>query len=384
MRIVYFSSIYFTDCDFPLIRAYQNRGDKILYVIKCNSRTGGLFNIKTPLENDKLYKAQNIPELAIYSDYMDLSNVYIMTKSNGIFAQSNYKNYNNLINLIRKFNPDVVHITGAPGISELLTYRFSNNMVLTVHDPFTHSGETNLNNEWKRFLAFHLCKRLILLNESQEYDFERHYHISNSKVFINRLGIYDCLSYLANKQVSKLKLPEKYILFFGHFSPYKGIDILCKSMVEIHKSHPNIKCIIAGKGDLDFNIDHYKDLNYIIIKNEFIETQDLASLISHCMFTVCPYKDATQSGVVASSFTLCKPVVATRVGGLPETVIDNVKGLIAEPNNVSSLTEKICYLLDSPDRLHSYEENIKREIELPNNSWAAIANNNIDVYKTLK
>lgn len=45
-------------------------------------------------------------------------------------------------------------------------------------------------------------------------------------------------------------------------------------------------------------------------------------MIRNCEFTVVPYIDATQSGVIMSAYAFNKPCVATNVGGLPEMVID--------------------------------------------------------------
>lgn len=384
MRIVYFSNIFFTDCDFPLIKTFQKMGQNIFYIINCSSMKGGLFNIKTYLPENGLFKAKDIPEFCKYANYMDLSNIYVITKNHRLFNRENYHNFKKVNQLIKDFNPDVIHITSTPGLSELQTYRFWYKTVLTVHDPFTHSGETNFNNEWKRLLAFHVCRRLILLNNIQIESFKKHYHINNSKIYTNRLGSYDCLEYLSSMKPLNLTLPQNYILFFGHFSPYKGIDVLCKAMTKVHKSHPEVKCIIAGNGNLNFDITPYQNLDYIILKNEFIETDHLAALISRSLFTVCPYKDATQSGVVSSSFALNKPVIATRVGGLPEAVTDGEKGLIAEPNDVNSLTEKIQYLLDNPLVIKELELNIKNDNAKPEHSWDVIADKYIKVYKTLK
>lgn len=383
MRIVYFSSIWFTDCDFPLIRRYQRLGNEVLYIITCDSKVGGLFKINTKVDDNKLYKADAIPEFKLYDKYLDLHNVFILTKSKHVTDVDNYKNYYHVIKQIKKFRPDVVHITWAPGISELLIYRFFRRLVLTVHDPFTHSGETNLNNEWKRSLAFHLSKKLILLNKQQRRDFVAHYHIKNSKVSTNTLGSYECLNYLGTISPVDISLPQKFILFFGHFSPYKGIDILCQAMLKVHQTHPDVKCIIAGKGDLSFDFTPYKGLNYIILMHKFIETDELATLIKNSLFTVCPYKDATQSGVVASSFALDTPVLATRVGGLPEAVIDGEKGLIVSPNDSEELADKIGYLLDNPEELKRMSINIKNDNDNPKNSWDTIAKRYIEIYKTV-
>jgi phosphatidylinositol alpha-1,6-mannosyltransferase len=44
------------------------------------------------------------------------------------------------------------------------------------------------------------------------------------------------------------------------------------------------------------------------------------------------------------------PVVASRIGGLPETVVDGETGLLVEPNSPEALAEAVCELLLDDDR----------------------------------
>ena len=110
---------------------------------------------------------------------------------------------------------------------------------------------------------------------------------------------------------------ENYVLFFGRISPYKGVEYLFRAMERVHKVHPNVKVIVAGSGEMYFDASEYEKYEYVKIVNRFIELDELADLIRGALFTVCPYTDATQSGVVYSSFALNTPVIATNVGGLP-------------------------------------------------------------------
>ena len=174
---------------------------------------------------------------------------------------------------------------------------------------------------------------------------------------------------------------EKYILFFGQIASNKGLDILFPAMKELHKTHPNIKLIVAGKGKFSFDISPYKNLEYIDIRNHFIPDDALAQLIQHAMFVVCPYIDATQSGVVMSAFAFNKPVVATNVGGFPEQVIHNQFGLIVSPNDIQALTNAMSELCENHNKLLHLQENIRMSYEQNGiNSWEKIVSNMIHIY----
>ena len=384
MNIVYYSSIFFSDCDFPLIKTMQERGDNVLYIIELvNGKTkGGLLKIESKLPNHGIVRADNIKEFKMYAEYIDLNNIYVITRTPRLFDPHNWFTYLKLCRMIRNFNPKVVHSTVILGLSESLLYLFRNKMVLTVHDPFVHSGETSKSLELKRKAAFGLIHKLILLNQKQLSSFVETYRINPKSVFVNSLGVYDCLNFVSSKQKTLKNRRGEYILFFGHISPYKGIDVLCEAMKEVHLALPNMKCIIAGNGRLYFDFEPYKSLGYICLENRYIETAELANLISNSLFVVCPYKDATQSGVVFSSFALSKAIIATNVGGLGESVIDGETGFLIQPNNVQALSQAIISLCKDNQLRCRLEQNITNKYKEGDLSWRAIAERYVKCYNS--
>ena len=68
------------------------------------------------------------------------------------------------------------------------------------------------------------------------------------------------------------------------------------------------------------------------IRDRFIPNDEAALLFSAADASLLPYRSATQSGVVPLSFTYGRPVIATRVGGLPAAVADGVDGILCEPD----------------------------------------------------
>lgn len=384
MDIVFYSSIFFSDCDFSLIREYQEKGLNVTYFIQIvdGRQCGGLLDLRSYKFPPGIYPALNFKEMKVYEDYINLSNVYFVWRNPNLKDLKNWKVYWRLTQMIRKINPHVVHIAGELGVSESLLYSFRKKMVQTVHDPFMHSGEESRLAEIKRRISFRIVRKLVLLNGKQKNDFIKEYGVPSCNTYINRLGVYTALSYLSARQQKNDVSKEKYILFFGHISPYKGIDTLCEAMKKIHEVIPDLKCVIAGKGDLYFDYSAYKDCDYIILKNHFIATVELVSLIENSVFTVCPYKDATQSGVVSSSFALAKPVLATNVGGLGESVLDGITGRLISPNNSDILSQAIVDMMQHEDLLISYSKNIKTIFWEGNKSWSAIADKYIQIYET--
>jgi len=108
---------------------------------------------------------------------------------------------------------------------------------------------------------------------------------------------------------------------------------------------PYLKTIIAGNGDFYFDISDIKSDPHFEIYNYHIENEFLVELIGRTSVIICPYRDATQSGVVMTAYAFNKPVIATKVGAFSEYVIENKTGLLVKPENTTELANAIEKML---------------------------------------
>lgn len=71
MKIVYYSTPSFADCDFPLIREYQKRGIDVYFLIKLTpyNRNSTLINIKEQIPVNGIFKFSEYAESHIFTDY---------------------------------------------------------------------------------------------------------------------------------------------------------------------------------------------------------------------------------------------------------------------------------------------------------------------------
>jgi glycosyltransferase involved in cell wall biosynthesis len=144
-----------------------------------------------------------------------------------------------------------------------------------------------------------------------------------------------------------LKLPsdKKIILFFGFIRQYKGLDMLFKAMQLLQEKRNDIHLLVAGEfyedrkpyDQLIVDLDIGKRL---FLHTEFIADSEVQYYLSAADFVIQPYRNATQSGVTPLAYHFEKPMLVTRVGGLPDSVKDGLSGLIAEPTP-ESIAEKI-------------------------------------------
>lgn len=380
MKILYYSKPCFGDCDFPLLKAMMEQGHdvKVIYNLTPYSLRTTIFNISKQIPKSGIFKAADYPELKAFGDYMPMDNVYISNDPTGRFCLKSLSLEFKTFLFIRKQKFDVINYVEDPSpLFSFLLWFFRKKLVVTIHDGRPHTGDDNTKSQFVRRRLKSYVKRFLLLNKKENKLFEEGYGINPAYIYNSHLGYYEMLHMYGNKTVKK----QNYILFFGRISPYKGIEYLLKAMTIVHNVHPETRVIIAGNGEYYFNVEPYTQLDYIEFRNRFIELDELTDLIRGAQFTVCPYAEATQSGVVYSSLALNTPVVATRVGGLPEMIDDGKTGILVPPCDAQSLAQAIMDLLDDSTKLSDLTNNIKRSAENGNGSWTVIAKEYLDVYK---
>lgn len=136
-----------------------------------------------------------------------------------------------------------------------------------------------------------------------------------------------------------LQLPEneRYLLFFGFIRKYKGLDLLLEAMADARVKNLNIKLIIAG--EYYDNPESYENLieqhnlsERLILRTDFISNDDVKYYFGAADLVVQPYRSATQSGISQIAYHFEKPMIVTKVGGLPEIVKHGKAGYVVEVN----------------------------------------------------
>lgn len=375
MRIAYLGKIQLSDVDLSYLKEAQKLSD-MTYIMEITPRfvKGPAYNISSVYPKSGVFKAVDIyPEFTKYADFIDIDKFYIVNTYGKLWQiKAFYTNLLLLIFLIRnKFS--VIHVTWPLNIYEFILYFLRKKMLLTVHDPFPHTGLDTFIVRLRRKVAFWLIPKLIILNQAQREEFISYYKIDPSRLIDSRMSSYTYLQSIKPNTESPV-LPDKpFILFSGKISPYKGVDYLLPAMIKVHERFPKTNLIVAGGGKYHFNVEPYKKLDYIDIRNCFIPEDELVALMKSSLFMICPYTDATQSGVIMSAFAFAKPVIATNVGGLPEMVIDNKYGLIVKEKDVDALADSICLLLQKPELVKYFSEEISKNYGYGELSWKKIA-----------
>jgi glycosyltransferase involved in cell wall biosynthesis len=369
--------------DLSLVKSLSKRAD-LCYLIDLPSFAlkSTFLEITIQQSGSAILEAKIYPEFSDYAHFIELSKTYVINRhSEKAYSLSNIRLQIALIKFIKKLNPDIIHCNNLLNLN-FWPFLFQNRkpIILTDHDPFPHSGEESFKYSIIRKLNYRFIKKYILLNSVQMKEYLESYKFDVTNVFLSKLGVY---TYLRDSYFVSAKSANNSILFFGRISRYKGLEYLIEAFNLAKKEIQDIKLTIAGAGDLKLSLlSDYNDAGITII-NRYIPNKELITLISEAKFIVCPYTDATQSGVIMTAFALCKPVVATKVGGLVEMITDGYTGLLVPPRDSSALANAICYLLRDENLLARMSKNIEDIYYKGERSWDSITDKLIGIYRNV-
>jgi alpha-maltose-1-phosphate synthase len=274
---------------------------------------------------------------------------------------------------------DVVHVMIGPlefWISVLVLLLRSLPVVVTLVIPKPNVGEAMPS--WIETEINHLATlraQYIIVNGSNlvkdVYDV---YHFPVDRVFYVPLAPRFSIYHYLNQPIDKEKAT---VLFVGRLLPHKGIEYLIEAEPIISKAIPDVRFLIAVHCDQTDYLE--KVLNLIgnnprfEVHNGFMSGEDMAVYYARSTVVALPYLSASTSGVLLDSYSFGKPVVATRVGALPEYVVDGQTGLLIPPTDVELLAQAIIKILSDSDlqeemsnHARGWIENLKHEIVMKN------------------
>ena len=152
----------------------------------------------------------------------------------------------------------------------------------------------------------------------------------------------DTTSYLA-------QLPgEGYLLFVGALSKWKGVPVLLHAYRALKNAPP---LVLIG-----YKMTGWEELIADLPPNVFVFTtwphEAVMEAWRRCLLALIPSTWLEPFGIVTiEAMSMGKPVIASRVGGLSDIVVDNETGLLVPPNDPDALQQAIQRLLDDPPLL---------------------------------
>jgi sugar transferase (PEP-CTERM/EpsH1 system associated) len=159
---------------------------------------------------------------------------------------------------------------------------------------------------------------------------------------------YDVVVDISRKKIDLgIALEKKVVGTIARLAPIKDHMTLLAAFEKIVKTHKDVKLLIVGDGPLrealcdkvvEFGIAH--DVIFLGARNDVAELLKIMDIV--CLSSLSEGLSMTLIEGMASG----KPVVATRVGGNMELIIDKVTGYLVPPRDPKEMAEAISILLN--------------------------------------
>ncbi len=259
-------------------------------------------------------------------------------------------------------------------------------VVMTVHN-IANYGHANqryvraMQGNWRT--AWRTCSALIVHTEGLRDELGRFLGPGHPPIHVTPHAVWEERSTPPITPAAPNGDETARLLFFGMVRANKGLHVLLRAMEFL----PNCTLTIAGEHepgtyhDAILKLVAQRPAGQIELINEFIDQQKISGYFDRSHLVILPYTDfASQSGVLHQALAHGRPVVASNVGGLGESVRHWGIGEVVEPKNERALASGVVAAL-CPEKYRKAAqaaENVRSEL-----TWAKMANATCDVYHSL-
>ena len=167
-------------------------------------------------------------------------------------------------------------------------------------------------------------------------------------------------------------ITERVILNVAKFEDKKGQDVLIKAFAAIAAKYKDVKLLLVGATakalpilralavsiGVDSRVEFYPDTPH----------QQVATFFKRATIFCLPSRKEPFGIVLLEAASFAVPVVASRVGGVPEIVSDGIDGLLVSPDSPDELARCIMSLLDDSDAAKDMGKRLFQHV-ISNFSW---------------
>ena len=207
---------------------------------------------------------------------------------------------------------------------------------------------------WKKSKAYDYIDTIICPSVFLKTKLDTQKRLMNKTVAINNF---------VNRPQCKSVKKENYVIEFGKLCKDKGTNTL----LEVCKKMPDTQFLFVGYGPAQRDIKAIKNAQYLGFKTG----EELESLIRKAKCSICPsemYENCPFSVIESQLYET--PVLASRIGGIPELIREGETGELFTAGDANDLENKLRKLLETPGLLEEYSQNCKKSNwETPNSYY---------------
>lgn len=223
----------------------------------------------------------------------------------------------------------------------------------------------------EKFLIFYqllFMDRIIAVSDSNRNLFKIGNKVSGKVCTIYNgidLKKFDCLA--KNSRREELDVADSAVVIgiIGVFDKCKGHIYLFQALEKlVLDGMKNFICLVVGNGREKDNLKNYiidKKINHSV---RFLGWRnDIPKLLEEIDIVVMPSVQESFPRVPLEAMAMKVPVIATSVGGLPESIENNNTGILVPPADAKSLSKAISFLIGHPDVRKKMGEAGRKKVE---------------------
>ena len=216
------------------------------------------------------------------------------------------------------------------------------------------------------------CNAVVAVSNEIASSIKKWYFVDEEKAYTVYNGVevnFFCPDQSQRKHIRRalaISDQEKVLLFFSFITKQKGLHLLIKALPGILEKNKSIKLLVVGEGNY---LAEAKELvkqlgldSYVVFLG-YIPREKTPGYINASEIFILP--TLRQEGMPFSlleAMACGKPVIASKIGGIPSVIDDGVNGLLIPPGNISKLIEKTTFLLNNKDFTDKLADNARKKV----------------------
>lgn len=285
---------------------------------------------------------------------------------------------------------DVIHCHGALSALLLSRIRKHHPIIYTAHDPTpylchyegqleqlirkTHFRLIDVNTWWR-------VNRIVSTNTAIKNEIVR-WGVPLEKINVVYSGVdtvfFKAPDFSESNEQKRYCLENGYCLFVGRLTRRKGVRYILQSLVNTKAS-----CVIVGDGPEREKLEQLSrrlKISDRVLFTGFVPVQELRKWYVNAGFFVFPSVADAFPLSILEAMSSGLPVIASRIPGLDEIVVDNYNGFTVSPGNVEAFESRIEVLSEDTSLQRKMGDNARRMMERKF-SWQKTANQTAKVYE---
>jgi glycosyltransferase involved in cell wall biosynthesis len=155
------------------------------------------------------------------------------------------------------------------------------------------------------------------------------------------------------------------LLYVGNLGVDKGLPFLLLALSDIVRCFPATRLTIVGSGPQQAELEamvHARQLDDHVAFLGRIPHDQVPLLMHEADVFVFPSLSEATPRAVMEAMAMALPVVATRVGGIPEMIEDGVSGRLVQPGSAPELVDAIMWIFRHPEWIKTVEQRARQHV----------------------